>query len=501
MTTLRAWAEGPDGDRRLAAWADARLRPKVVVATQTRVVEAAVDDDGSWWPSVPVISVVLDPDHDDDETRWLVAAALSAPPVSAWAAERSGGTALAPQALKLSARQVLEVPLPVDRDAWAEGARLLRLVGPQFAEDARARALLAAGAGAHRRPRPPRRPRPTRCCGGGPSARVVGVTFSANLTPMLAGKEVKRAKLRFGLLSGAVGLLVFLILFQQALLGSLLLSFTGALENQSGTVLVFSEEARKNVSGSVILPPQQAQIAAVDGVGASAPLAEGTFTIEADGDDVDASVFGFQPGGPGEPTRMVEGRLPTTPSEAVASKEDASAGFGLGDTVTSVDGDIPLTIVGLTERSRFSVAPTLWVTFDGYTALRKASNPDATAVLPSVIAVTPADGVSACAARRLHRRPGRRRAGAHPQPGRQRGSRRLVGEHLVPADPRPRLPGGGGRHRLLLPHPHGAEAVDPHRPAGRRCPHQLPGQGAVEADRPRRRHRPGGGRRCSPSAR
>jgi hypothetical protein len=145
VTTLRAWAEGPDGDRRLAAWADARLRPKVVVATQTRVVEAAVDDDGSWWPSVPVISVVLDLDHDDDETRWLVAAALSAPPVSAWAAERSGGTALAPQALKLSARQVADVPLPVDHEAWAEGARLLRLVGPQFDEGARSRALLEAG--------------------------------------------------------------------------------------------------------------------------------------------------------------------------------------------------------------------------------------------------------------------------------------------------------------------------------------------------------------------
>jgi putative ABC transport system permease protein len=211
---------------------------------------------------------------------------------------------------------------------------------------------------------------------------------------VLAGKEVMRAKLRFGLLSGAVGLLVFLILFQQALLGSLLLSFTGAIENQSGTVLVFTEEARKNVTGSVILPAQQAQIEAVDGVGAIAPLAEGTFTIEAEGKDVDASIFGFSPGGPGEPTRVVEGRLPTSPTEAVASKEDASAGFGLGDAVTSVDGDIVLTIVGLTERSRFSVAPTMWVTFDGFSALRKAANPDATAVLPSVMAITPAEGVS-----------------------------------------------------------------------------------------------------------
>src|SRR5690606_10199218 len=187
---------------------------------------------------------------------------------------------------------------------------------------------------------------------------------------MLAGNEVRRGKLRFGLLSGAVGLLVFLILFQQALLGSLVLSFTGAIENQSATVLVYSDDARKNLSGSVILPPQQSEIEAVDGVGASGPLGEGTFTVEADGTDTDTSIFGFEPGQPGEPTRLVEGRLPTSATEAVASTEDSSDGFGLGDTVTSIDGDIALTIVGLTERSRFSVAPTLWVTFEGYSALR-----------------------------------------------------------------------------------------------------------------------------------
>jgi len=212
---------------------------------------------------------------------------------------------------------------------------------------------------------------------------------------MLAFTEIRRAKLRFALLGGAVGLLVFLIMFQQALLGSLVKSFTGALENQSATVLVYSEEARKNISGSVILPPQQEAVAAVDGVGASAPLAQGTFTIEAAGDDVDASVFGVTPGGPGEPTRLVAGRLPAAPNEAVASKEDESDGFGLGQTVTSVDGGVALTVVGLTEQSRFSVAPTLWVTYETYEALRRAANPDAIAVLPSALAVVPAEGVTA----------------------------------------------------------------------------------------------------------
>lgn len=211
----------------------------------------------------------------------------------------------------------------------------------------------------------------------------------------LAGREIRRAKLRFGLLAGAVGLLVFLILFQQALLGSLLKSFTGAIENQSATVLVYNAEARKNVAGSVIPPPLQQQIEAVDGVGAAAPLGEATLTVEAGGDLTDASVFGFTPGGPGEPTRLVEGRLPETATEAVASREDVDSGFAMGDTVTSVNGDVALTVVGLTEESRFSVAPTVWVTFDGYTALRRAANPDAPAVLPSLIALTPAEGVTA----------------------------------------------------------------------------------------------------------
>ncbi len=149
VEALRRWADGPDGDRRLAVWAEARLRPKVVVATQTRVVEAAVDDAGAWWPSVPVISVVPQTSADDEDERWLLAAALTAPPATVWAAERTGGTALAPQAIKLSARQVAAIPLPVDRDAWAEGARRLREVAEVAAvgdEPGATQALAAAGA-------------------------------------------------------------------------------------------------------------------------------------------------------------------------------------------------------------------------------------------------------------------------------------------------------------------------------------------------------------------
>ncbi len=53
---------------------------------------------------------------------WAIAAVLAAPPVSAWALAHYRGSALARDAIKLSASQVLAVPLPDDAGAWAEGA-------------------------------------------------------------------------------------------------------------------------------------------------------------------------------------------------------------------------------------------------------------------------------------------------------------------------------------------------------------------------------------------
>lgn len=104
------------GDPKLARWVDARLRPKVIVATQTRIVEVAADPAGTVVPSVPVISV--EPADAADVNR--LAAALSAPPITAWALGEVAGTALSAKAVKLSARTVASIPLPSDLDAWAE---------------------------------------------------------------------------------------------------------------------------------------------------------------------------------------------------------------------------------------------------------------------------------------------------------------------------------------------------------------------------------------------
>lgn len=118
-------------DPGLARWVRDRLHPKVLVATQTRVVEAAVDVDGRWVPSTPTIAVTAPVGR-----LWHLAAALMSPVASAAALAATAGTALSGDTIKVSARQVLELPTPVDDDAWDEGARLAQAIASGATERA-----------------------------------------------------------------------------------------------------------------------------------------------------------------------------------------------------------------------------------------------------------------------------------------------------------------------------------------------------------------------------
>ena len=110
----------------------------------------------------------------------------------------------------------------------------------------------------------------------------------------LAFAEIRRAKLRFALLTGAVALLLFLILFQQSLAGSLLGQFTGGLERQSATVLVYSADARQSVDASRVLPSQLEEVSNVDGVASAGPIGEATFSAKiANGELKDTTIFGY----------------------------------------------------------------------------------------------------------------------------------------------------------------------------------------------------------------
>ncbi len=107
---------------RVADWVRRRMRPKVLVASQTRVVEAVADPLGDLVPVTPVISV----EPFDPADVWRVLAALLSPTASASAAARRLGTGMSVGAVRWSASAVGDVDLPIDRVAWDRGALLAR---------------------------------------------------------------------------------------------------------------------------------------------------------------------------------------------------------------------------------------------------------------------------------------------------------------------------------------------------------------------------------------
>jgi putative ABC transport system permease protein len=209
----------------------------------------------------------------------------------------------------------------------------------------------------------------------------------------LALREVGRAKTRFGLLMAAIALLVFLILTQQALQTGLITAFIGAIQRQSAPVLVYSVDGERTLQGSIVTPDLEAGISRVHGVAESGRIGQNTFTVAVnDRHHSDAALIGYETRSLGAPDSLSAGRLPEAPGEAVGSAGD----FAIGDHVRIVGGTPgpDLTVVGLARDAQINVTPTLFVSWPDYVAASRAANPDAAAILPNVIGVIPAPGVS-----------------------------------------------------------------------------------------------------------
>ena len=122
----RRWSEPVVDTARLqgraARWAAVQAGPKVLVATQTRVLEAMADPEGGLLGSVPVLCVR----PNDPGLLWHVLAALHAPAATAWLFRRSAGTALSADACRPTAALLADLPVPPTGPAWdlaAEAAR------------------------------------------------------------------------------------------------------------------------------------------------------------------------------------------------------------------------------------------------------------------------------------------------------------------------------------------------------------------------------------------
>lgn len=93
---------------RFPSWAEKMLQPKVLVAAQTRTIEAVADVHGEWLPGVPVTTVF--PKRQEELEQ--IASVINSPIAALIAWHERAGTGLSPTSLRLSPSSVLSLPWP-----------------------------------------------------------------------------------------------------------------------------------------------------------------------------------------------------------------------------------------------------------------------------------------------------------------------------------------------------------------------------------------------------
>jgi SAM-dependent methyltransferase len=98
-------------DPRMQAWAARKLVPKVLVANQTRVIEAVADTEGAWLPGVPVTTLT----PTGDASTLEIAAVLTSPVATAVAWHQAAGTGLSARAVRVGPALLRSLPWPAGR--------------------------------------------------------------------------------------------------------------------------------------------------------------------------------------------------------------------------------------------------------------------------------------------------------------------------------------------------------------------------------------------------
>jgi hypothetical protein len=105
---------------KVSRWSVARAVPKVLVASQTKVLEAAIDRYGRYLPVTPVVSV----EPTGECSPAALAAMLSAPSNSARLATGAAGTGRSPTALRVGASAVTGLVVSAEPRVWSVAEEL-----------------------------------------------------------------------------------------------------------------------------------------------------------------------------------------------------------------------------------------------------------------------------------------------------------------------------------------------------------------------------------------
>ena len=187
----------------------------------------------------------------------------------------------------------------------------------------------------------------------------------------LAINEIKDAKLRYSLIVGLLTLVSYLMFFLSGLAFGLIDQNRSSIDHWKSDTVLLSSEANKTIGLSNLKLSDKESLSA-DNVEPFSQLVTVAMTEKNSNEAVKqkVSIFGVNNGSFLIPP-VIQGRTFEAKNEVVIEKSlSEKEGYSIGDTIKTANSDTELKIVGYTEKSRFNVAPVIYMNINDFQVLK-----------------------------------------------------------------------------------------------------------------------------------
>ncbi|MBF8808034.1 MAG: ABC transporter permease [Enterococcus lacertideformus] len=185
----------------------------------------------------------------------------------------------------------------------------------------------------------------------------------------LAIKEMKYAKLRYGLIIGIMFLIAYVVFMLSGLASGLAEEFKKAIDDWGAQEIVLSEDANKVFAASQLTRSALEQVEAKE----KAPI--GLFSGAIKGvNKENVTVFGTTNHAFLLP-KITDGRMFEKDNEIIISQNLAENHYKIGDKIKIGSSDQNLTIVGIFPETYYTVSPVIYTNLETWTKLKYGGQP------------------------------------------------------------------------------------------------------------------------------
>lgn len=189
---------------------------------------------------------------------------------------------------------------------------------------------------------------------------------------LLAVNEITRNRIKFGMITIVLGLIVFLLILLSAMSNGLLLSLTGAVKNSNADLFVLKKGSHFNIQGSNLPGNTVDKLAAVKGVEYAAPLGYTVVNVDSGSKNFDIALFGIKKRSFAEPVITKGDKLGDDVNDIVVDNSLLGNGLKIGDNLNVKSLNRRLTIVGTTKGNKLSMLPVAYIDYSAWNEINLA---------------------------------------------------------------------------------------------------------------------------------